>query len=100
MRRTVFVPRPILAFALLAMAAATYSTIQAQSSKARRSLQDWPTGHYKVVDNWPKPLPNTRHSHDGWTWGSFGGVYAESPDRIWVGYCELKYTGGRSPLVN
>src|SRR5882672_7450163 len=56
---------------------------QAQSS-GRWSHQDWPTGHYKVVEGWPKPLPDTRHSHDGWTWGSFGGVYAESPDRIWV----------------
>ena len=50
----------------------------------RNSHQDWPTGHYKVVEGWPKPLPDTRHSHDGWTWGSFGGVYAENPDRIWV----------------
>ncbi len=56
---------------------------QAQPS-GRWSHQDWPTGHYKVVEGWPKPLPDTRHSHDGWTWGSFGGVYAESPDRIWV----------------
>jgi hypothetical protein len=51
---------------------------------ARQSHQDWPTGHYKVVEGWPKPLTDTRHSHDGWTWGSFGGVYAESPDRIWI----------------
>ncbi len=50
----------------------------------RWSHQDWPTGHYKLVEGWPKPLPDTRHSHDGWTWGSFGGVYAENPDRIWV----------------
>jgi hypothetical protein len=50
----------------------------------RWSHQDWPTGPYRVVEGWPKPLPDTRHSHDGWTWGSFGGVYAESPDRIWI----------------
>jgi len=50
----------------------------------RQSRQDWPTGDYRVVDGWPKPLPDTRHSHDGWTWGSFGGVYAENPDRIWI----------------
>jgi hypothetical protein len=50
----------------------------------RWSYHDWPTGPYRVVENWPKPLPDTRHSHDGWTWGSFGGVYAESPDRIWI----------------
>jgi DNA-binding beta-propeller fold protein YncE len=83
MRRT----GPTLVFALLSIAAVAYTTSQAQTqsgSKPRWSYQDWPTGHYKVVDNWPKPLPDTRHSHDGWTWGSFGGVYAENPDRIWV----------------
>ncbi len=37
-------------------------------------------GPYEVVANWPQPLPD----HDGWTWGSSGAVYAESPDRIWV----------------
>jgi len=57
---------------------------QAQSERMTRwSHQDWPTGHYQVVEDWPKPLPDDRHSHDGWTWGSMGGVYAETPDRIW-----------------
>jgi DNA-binding beta-propeller fold protein YncE len=86
MRRTVSVPRPILVFVLFLLAAVAYTTSQAQSpgGSTRRSQQDWPTGHYKVAENWPKPLPDTRHSHDGWTWGSFGGVYAETPDRIWV----------------
>jgi len=41
-------------------------------------------GPYQVVPQWPKPLPDTRHSHEGWTWGSMGGVFAETPDRIWV----------------
>ncbi|MCH8813365.1 MAG: hypothetical protein IID07_16195, partial [Gemmatimonadetes bacterium] len=43
----------------------------------RWSYQDWPTGPYQVVLDWPKPLPDDRHSHDGWTWGSMGGGYAE-----------------------
>jgi hypothetical protein len=50
----------------------------------RWSYHDWPTGPYQVVADWPKPLPDTRHSHEGWTWGSFGGVYAETPDRVWI----------------
>ena len=50
----------------------------------RWSYQDWPTGPYQVVPDWPKPLPDTRHSHEGWTWGSFGGVYAETPERVWI----------------
>jgi len=53
-------------------------------ANARQSFQDWPTGPYQVAEGWPKPLPDTRHSHAGWTWGSFGGVYAENPDRVWV----------------
>ena len=96
MRRTVFVPGLILAVALTiaAAVAACTTTPQAETSSTttatttstttRWSHQDWPTGHYRVVENWPKPLPDARHSHDGWTWGSFGGVYAENPDRIWV----------------
>ena len=64
----------------------------------RWSYHDWPTGHYQVVENWPKPLPDTRHSHDGWTWGSFGGVYAESPDRIWIAMRgELPLPAGAAP---
>ena len=68
-----------------APAAETASATTADSAPAERnSFQDWPSGAYRIVEDWPKPLPDTRHSHDGWTWGSFGGVYAESPDRIWI----------------
>ena len=65
-------------------APASGSTATPAAATTRQSHQDWPTGHYKVVEGWPKPLPDTRHSHAGWTWGSFGGVYAENPDRIWI----------------
>ena len=43
-------------------------------------------GPYEPVADWPKPLPDGKDgvTHAGWTWGSVGGVYAESPDRIWV----------------
>lgn len=43
-------------------------------------------GPYEPVANWPQPLPDGPDgvSHAGWTWGSVGGVFAESPDRIWV----------------
>src|SRR5262245_64772064 len=68
------------------------------SPASRNSHQDWPTGHYKVAEGWPKPLPDTDHSHDGWTWGSFGGVYAENPDRIWIAMRgELPLTKGAAP---
>ena len=61
------------------------AAVQPQAESATRwSYHDWPTGPYRVVDDWPKPLPDDSHSHEGWTWGSFGGVYAETPDRIWI----------------
>jgi hypothetical protein len=43
-------------------------------------------GPYEPVADWPKPLPDANDgvTHAGWTWGSVGGIYAESPDRIWV----------------
>ena len=38
------------------------------------------------MPNWPQPLPDGPDGvkHDGWTWGSVGAVYAETPDRIWI----------------
>ena len=43
-------------------------------------------GPYEIVPNWPQPLPDGQDGikHDGWTWGSVGAVYAETPDRIWI----------------
>lgn len=38
------------------------------------------TGPYEVVGNWPQTLPG----HEGWTWGSTGGVFAESPNRVFI----------------
>jgi hypothetical protein len=43
-------------------------------------------GPYELVENWPQPLPDGPDGvkHAGWTWGSVGAVYAETPDRIWI----------------
>jgi hypothetical protein len=69
-----------------------------ENAEARWSYHDWPTGPYRVVEGWPQPLPDDRHLHDGWTWGSMGGVYAESPDRIWVAMRgELPLPAGVAP---
>ncbi|HET9949015.1 MAG TPA: hypothetical protein VFQ22_08845 [Longimicrobiales bacterium] len=74
------------AFYALGSCAPTSDSQAAQGSSEGQpwSYHDWPTGPYQVVEDWPKPLPDDLHSHEGWTWGSFGGVYAESPDRIWI----------------
>ncbi len=37
------------------------------------------TGPYEVVPGWPRPL-----HQDRWTWGSTAGVWAESPNRVFV----------------
>ncbi len=37
------------------------------------------SGPYEVIPDWPKPIHN-----DGWVMGRVAGVYAESPDRIYV----------------
>src|SRR5687767_2118570 len=36
------------------------------------------TGPYTVVEDWPKQI------HADWTWGRTGGIWAESPDRVYV----------------
>jgi peptidylamidoglycolate lyase len=40
---------------------------------------DYITGPYDVVADWPKPMCG-----DGWQMGSTGGVWAQTPDRIFV----------------
>ena len=57
-------------------------------------------GPYEPVPNWPLPLPDGPDGvkHDGWTWGSVGAVYAESPDRIWIAQRgELPLPAGAGP---
>ncbi|MBI1873082.1 MAG: hypothetical protein HYS05_04225 [Acidobacteria bacterium] len=52
------------------------------------------------VANWPQPLPDGPDGvkHDGWTWGSVGAVYAETPDRIWIAQRgELPLPSGAKP---
>jgi peptidylamidoglycolate lyase len=39
-------------------------------------------GPYDVVD-WPKPLSQLP-GHDKWTWGAVQGIFAESPDRVFI----------------
>jgi hypothetical protein len=61
------------------------SGVSASSSANERGGQE-EFGPYEPVANWPQPLPDEADGvkHAGWTWGSVGAVYAESPDRIWI----------------
>src|SRR5690348_13082621 len=40
-------------------------------------------GMYEPVADWPKPL-TALPGHEKWTWGSPEGIFAESPDRIYM----------------
>ena len=61
--------------------AATAALAQSQEKGGQEEF-----GPYELVENWPQPLPDGADGvqHDGWTWGSVGAVYAETPDRIWI----------------
>jgi peptidylamidoglycolate lyase len=40
-------------------------------------------GGYEVVPNWPKPI-STLPGNEKWTWGAGQGVFAESPNRVFI----------------
>ena len=41
------------------------------------------TGPYDVVMDWPKPMSQLP-GHEKWGWGAVEGIFAESPDRIFI----------------
>ena len=41
------------------------------------------SGPYDVVEGWPKDLA-TLPGHEGWTYGSARGIFAESPNRVYL----------------
>jgi DNA-binding beta-propeller fold protein YncE len=59
---------------LILLAAALWCVAAAQEKGGENE-----TGPYDVAVGWPQPL-----GHPGWTWGSQGGVFAESPNRIYI----------------
>jgi peptidylamidoglycolate lyase len=40
-------------------------------------------GAYEVVPNWPKPI-SSLPGNEKWTWGAGQGVFAESPNRVFI----------------
>ena len=61
------------------------ATSAAPATSSERGGQE-EFGPYEVVENWPQPLPDGPDGvkHEGWTWGSVGAVYAETPVRIGI----------------
>src|SRR5262245_61919901 len=41
------------------------------------------TGPYEVVADWPKPLSQLP-GHEKWTWGATQGIFAETPNRVFI----------------
>src|SRR5262245_2644855 len=41
------------------------------------------SGPYEVVEGWPKDL-STLPGHEKWTYGGARGIFAESPDRVFL----------------
>ena len=60
-------------------ASSEFSVAAVPGSKGGQDLY----GAYEPVLGWPKPL-SMLPGHEGWTWGSSQGIFAESPDRVFV----------------
>ena len=64
----------------------TYRAVQAQVAAipGAKGGQDM-FGGYEVVKGWPKDI-STLPGNDKWTYGAGQGVYAESPNRVFMLY--------------
>jgi hypothetical protein len=81
--------RSLAVLSVLALLAGGYGYLSSDATaqvaqKEKGGQEDF--GPYEVVHPFPQPLPDGPDgvTHDGWTWGSVGGVYAETVDRIWI----------------
>jgi hypothetical protein len=78
--------RTVIGAAVLALVALTpiEESLDTPVKAQQPAIQKVDMGDYEPVVPWPKPLPDTDLSHDGWTWGSGAGVWAENPNKVWV----------------
>jgi peptidylamidoglycolate lyase len=96
----------LLAFAVLAACTAAPDTSSTPSDAPAMILEmggQEEFGPYELVEDWPKPLSDGADgvTHDGWTWGSVGAVFAETPDRIWIAQRgELPLPDGADPWTS
>src|SRR5712691_979267 len=54
-------------------------SIVSASVPAQEKGGDDRTGPYDAVQGWPQPLPDK-----GYIWGSTGGIFAETPNKIFI----------------
>jgi len=74
-----------LAWCFMMVAAVMLLSSAASTMQERERGGQEEFGPYEFDADWPKGLPDESDgvTHAGWTWGSQGAVYAETPDRIW-----------------
>src|SRR4249919_2144500 len=88
----------LLCLAAVAPSLSSTRVATAPATQERGGQEEF--GPYEPVPNWPQPLPDGPDGvkHDGWTWGSVGAVFAETPDRIWIAQRgELPLPAGAKP---
>jgi hypothetical protein len=62
--------------------AAAQGTPSIAAVSGQRGGQDH-SGPYEAVADWPKPLSQLA-GHEKWTWGAVQGIFAESPNRVFI----------------
>src|SRR5690349_22398222 len=67
---------------LIALAGAALVVLQAQTKSAPKGGQDM-FGGYDIVKGWPKDV-STLPGNEKWTYGAGQGVFAESPNRVFM----------------
>jgi DNA-binding beta-propeller fold protein YncE len=89
MRKTVIsVTALAVAFVLGFLIAGKRATVQGQAPAGFSAVPGQKGGQdifgpYEVVADWPK-LFSSMPGHENWTWGAVQGVFAESPNRIFI----------------
>lgn len=81
----------LLSFRALPLQGRSKSWAGFAAVRGEKGGQDF-DGPYDVVADWPKPLSQLPE-HQGWTWGTVDGVFAESSNRIFI------FQRGELPLL-
>ena len=93
-------PRLVATSLLLGALALVPGMLRIDASQAPQAIRKVDLGDYEPVVPWPKALPDTDQPHAGWTWGSGAGVWAESPNKVWVAQRgEIALPPGAEPWI-
>ena len=89
-RKLTILSAALLIFIAGAMVATRIQTVHSQGQPGAGfaavpgSKGGWDlTGPYDVVRDWPKPMSQLP-GHENWGWGAVEGVFAESPNRVFI----------------